>query len=114
VDVPDVFREAFVMEKDSKRFPKSGGWGYAVFNYDAASDQGEMATIDKVDLGVRNILAVALWLARVKRCFVFTPDHEQPYCAVKGGIHRWLLSFSLGRHDIHDSSVSGEAERFRK
>lgn len=38
VDVPDVFREVFVMEKDSKRFPKSGGWGYAVFNYDAASD----------------------------------------------------------------------------
>jgi hypothetical protein len=38
VDVPDVFKQAFVMEKDSKRFPKSGGWGYAVFNYDAASD----------------------------------------------------------------------------
>jgi hypothetical protein len=38
VDVPDVFREVFVMEKDGKRFPKSGGWGYAVFNYDAASD----------------------------------------------------------------------------
>ncbi len=39
VDVPDVFKEAFVMEKDSKRFSKSGGWGYAVFNYDAASDK---------------------------------------------------------------------------
>jgi hypothetical protein len=39
VDVPDVFREAFVIEKDSKRFPKSGGWGYATFNYDAASDK---------------------------------------------------------------------------
>ena len=39
VDVPDVFVQAFVMEKDSKRFPKTGGWGYAVFNYDAASDQ---------------------------------------------------------------------------
>ena len=39
VDVPDVFSQAFVMEKDSARFPKSGGWGYAVFNYDAASDQ---------------------------------------------------------------------------
>jgi hypothetical protein len=39
VDVPDVFSQAFVMEKDSKRFPKSGGWGYAVFNYDAVSDQ---------------------------------------------------------------------------
>jgi hypothetical protein len=39
VDVPDVFKQAFVMEKDSKRFPKSGGWGYAVFNYETASDQ---------------------------------------------------------------------------
>jgi hypothetical protein len=37
VDVPDVFQQAFVMEKDSKRFAKSGGWGYAVFNYDATS-----------------------------------------------------------------------------
>jgi cytochrome P460 len=39
VDVPDVFSQAFVIEKDSKRFPKSAGWGYAVFNYDAASDK---------------------------------------------------------------------------
>lgn len=39
VDVPDIFKQAFVIEKDSKRFPQSGGWGYAVFNYDAASDQ---------------------------------------------------------------------------
>jgi hypothetical protein len=39
VDVPDVFKQAFVMEKGSKRFPKTGGWGYAVFNYDAASDK---------------------------------------------------------------------------
>jgi hypothetical protein len=38
VDVPDVFSQAFVMEKDSKRFPNSGGWGYALFNYEAASD----------------------------------------------------------------------------
>jgi hypothetical protein len=39
VDVPDVFTQAFVIEKDSNRFPKSGGWGYAVFNYEAASDR---------------------------------------------------------------------------
>ena len=39
VDVPDVFKQAFVMEKDSKRFPKTGGWGYAVFNYDAGPDK---------------------------------------------------------------------------
>jgi hypothetical protein len=39
VDVPDFFTQVFVMEKDSKRFPNTGGWGYAVFNYDAASDK---------------------------------------------------------------------------
>jgi hypothetical protein len=40
VDVPDVLAQVFVMEKDTKRFPKNGGgWGYAVFNYDAASDK---------------------------------------------------------------------------
>ena len=39
VDVPDTFTQAFLIEKDSKRFPKSGGWGYALFNYDAASNK---------------------------------------------------------------------------
>src|SRR5262245_18988290 len=39
VDVPDVFTQAFVMEKDSKKFPNSGGWGYALFNYDAAANK---------------------------------------------------------------------------
>jgi hypothetical protein len=39
VDVPDVFTQAFVMEQDRERFPKSDGWGYAVFNYEAASDK---------------------------------------------------------------------------
>jgi len=39
VDVPDAFSQAFVMEKDSRRFAASGGWGYAVFNYDPPSDK---------------------------------------------------------------------------
>ena len=39
VDVPDVFTQAFVIEKNSGRFPKSGGWGYALFNYDAATEK---------------------------------------------------------------------------
>ena len=39
VDVPDVFSQAFLMEKDSKRFANSGGWGYAVFNYEPKSDK---------------------------------------------------------------------------
>jgi hypothetical protein len=38
VNVPDTFTQAFFIEKDSKRFPDSSGWGYALFNYDAASD----------------------------------------------------------------------------
>jgi len=37
VEVPDTFAQAFLMEKDSKRFPKTGGWGYAVFNYAPAT-----------------------------------------------------------------------------
>ena len=39
VDVPDVFSQAFVMEKNSARFPTTGGWGYALFNYETASDK---------------------------------------------------------------------------
>ena len=38
VNVPDTFAEVFLMQKDSKRFPDSGGWGYAVFDYSAATD----------------------------------------------------------------------------
>jgi cytochrome P460 len=33
VEVPDAPTQAFLMEKDSKRFPTTGGWGYAVFNH---------------------------------------------------------------------------------
>ena len=51
VDVPDVFTQAFVMEKDSKRFPKSGGWGYALFNYDAASDKFTADAASLADCG---------------------------------------------------------------
>ena len=38
VDVPDTLKDVAFIEKDSKRFPDSSGWGYALFNYDAASD----------------------------------------------------------------------------
>ena len=39
VNVPDTFAEVFLMQKDGKRFADSGGWGYAVFNYDPATDK---------------------------------------------------------------------------
>ena len=36
--VPGTQHDVDFMVKDSNRFADSGGWGYAVFNYDAASD----------------------------------------------------------------------------
>jgi hypothetical protein len=36
--VPDTLHDVDFMMRDSKRFPDTGGWGYAQFNYDAASD----------------------------------------------------------------------------
>jgi Cytochrome P460 len=35
--LPSTQHDADFMVKDSKRFPDSGGWGYAEFEYDAAS-----------------------------------------------------------------------------
>jgi hypothetical protein len=37
VDVPNAPTQAFLIEKNSKRFPKTGGWGYALFNHDVAA-----------------------------------------------------------------------------
>jgi Cytochrome P460 len=36
--VPDTLHDIDFMVRDSKRFADSGNWGYAQFNYDAASD----------------------------------------------------------------------------
>jgi len=36
--VPDTLHDVDFMVRDSKRFPDSGNWGYAQFNYDGASD----------------------------------------------------------------------------
>jgi hypothetical protein len=36
--VPDTLHDIDFMVRDSKRFPDTGAWGYAQFNYDAASD----------------------------------------------------------------------------
>ena len=39
VTVPGELHAVEFMVKDSKRFAASGGWGYAIFNYDAASQE---------------------------------------------------------------------------
>src|SRR5271154_7110724 len=36
--VPDTLHDVDFMVKDSNRFPDSGGWGYAEFEYEPASD----------------------------------------------------------------------------
>ena len=38
VRVPDTLQDVFLIEKDTKRFPDTKGWAYAVFDYDPASD----------------------------------------------------------------------------
>lgn len=43
--VPDKLLNVDFMTKDSKRFADSGGWGYAVFDYDTASDTFKPGTL---------------------------------------------------------------------
>ncbi len=38
VRIPDTLQDVFLIEKNSKRFPDTKGWAYAVFDYDPASD----------------------------------------------------------------------------
>ena len=44
-DFPGTVYDIDFMVKDSKRFPDGGGWGYAVFVYDAASDMYKPGTL---------------------------------------------------------------------
>jgi hypothetical protein len=43
--VPNKLLNVDFMVKDSKRFADGGGWGYAVFDYDAASDTFKPGTL---------------------------------------------------------------------
>ena len=45
INVPGAIYDLDFMVKDSKRFADSGGWGYAVFRRDPASDTYEAATL---------------------------------------------------------------------
>jgi hypothetical protein len=38
LEVPDTLKSVSFIEKDSKRFPDTSGWGLAQFLYDAAAD----------------------------------------------------------------------------
>ena len=45
IRIPGAVYDVDFMAKDSKRFADSGGWGYAVFVYDAASDTYKPGTL---------------------------------------------------------------------
>nr|UXE45373.1 hypothetical protein Hi04_10k_c4711_00019 [uncultured bacterium] len=38
VRIPDVLQDVFLIEKDTRKYPNTKGWAYAVFDYDRASD----------------------------------------------------------------------------
>jgi Cytochrome P460 len=38
VNVPATLQDIFLIEKDTRRFPDTKGWAYAVFDYNPASD----------------------------------------------------------------------------
>ena len=91
--------QAFVMEKDSKRFPKSGGWGYAVFNYEAASGK---FTADPApsDCGkVCHVKVKAIGMGHRQRAtkpshsgYYTRSDKLQPSFLMNGGYERLSIS----------------------
>jgi hypothetical protein len=71
--VPDVQHDVDFMMKDSKRFTDGGGWGYAAFKYDPASDTFTPATTaDKPPQGKDAKCGVSCHTKAKARDFVFT------------------------------------------
>ena len=71
--VPGTQHDVDFMVKDSKRFADSGGWGWAAFNYDAASDTFTPATLaDKPPQGNDAKCGFACHTIVKARDYVFT------------------------------------------
>jgi hypothetical protein len=66
VRIPDALQDVFLIEKDSKKFPKTSGWAYAVFDYDPASDTFAPNKTGVVNCGYACHTAVA------KKDYIFT------------------------------------------
>ena len=102
VDVPDVFTQAFVMEKDSKRFPKTGGWGYAVFNYEAPSDKFTADPKSLSDCGYTCQVAVKAkdYIFHLVREALSRATTRSSSARRSSGIHRAVFSFSGSLHPV--------------
>jgi hypothetical protein len=71
--VPGTQHDVDFMVKDSKRFADGGGWGYAEFEYDAASDSFRPGTeSDKPPQGHDAKCGVACHTVAKDRDYVFT------------------------------------------
>ena len=71
--VPGIQHDADFMVKDSKRFADSGGWGWAAFEYDAASDTFRPGTMaDKPPQGNDAKCGFACHTTVKTRDYVFT------------------------------------------
>jgi hypothetical protein len=71
--VPGTLENVDFMVKDSTRFADSGGWGYAVFDYDAASDTFKPGTMaGKPPQGNDAKCGAACHTAAKARDYVFT------------------------------------------
>ena len=58
--VPGALHDMDFMVKDSKRFADSGGWGYAVFEYDPASETFRPGACERAAAGARRQVRVRL------------------------------------------------------
>jgi mono/diheme cytochrome c family protein len=71
--VPGTQHDVDLMVKDSKRFADSGGWGYGVFEYDAASDTFRPGNLqDKPPQGTDAKCGFACHTAVKTKDYVFT------------------------------------------
>jgi hypothetical protein len=71
--VPNALHDIDFMVKDSKRFAESGGWGYAVFEYDTATDTFRPGNLtDHPPQGNDAKCGAACHTIAIKRDYVFT------------------------------------------
>ena len=66
VRVPDVLQDVFLIEKNSKKYPATKGWAYAVFDYDAPTNSYSPDKTGTVSCGFACHTAVA------KKDYIFT------------------------------------------
>src|SRR5205823_4465190 len=98
VDAPDAPTQAFLIEKDSKRFPQTGGWGYALFNHDTAT--GKM-TADEAKSDCGHVCHVAV----KAKDYIFHPYQKRRTACPRHEVLRGALpAFTRPYHELSERS----------